>query len=290
MRSPLSLQFDPSDIPDSTTNFHGPGDVFDTDCGELKEGWRSVRAESTEKEPGKKSGSGTKGPVLKQQKMTSLWRKAMEEEKNSHNHSTFQHLREESELRAAEMAQAAYRCKERLKKRNKESQQRLRDCERAKKVADGWEPGKNLKRRAVELEETDNMPSVAEDSRPRRQYKEDTQKLRKPAGRKRKHEPKVSSRTNWFSPFLWPQIEIAAKRAGHPWSPSTIAREARKIDPKVFGTLTEQVVGRWIDPVAKAGGTSKWKDSVLVHVAKGNAPGGENTRVGVLVYGVLLVF
>jgi hypothetical protein len=147
-----------------------------------------------------------------------------------------------------------------------------------------------LKQRAVKLEETDNMPSVAEDSRPRRQYKEDTRKLRKPAGRKRKHEQNLSSRTNWFSPFLWRQIEIAAKRAGRPWSPSTIAREARKIDPKVLGTLTEQVVRRWIDPVAKAEGTSKWKDSVLVQVAKGNAPRGENTRVGVLVYVVVLVF
>ena len=177
-----------------------------------------------------------------------------------------------------------------MKKRNKEGQQRLRDRKRAKKVADGWESGKHSKRRAVELEETDNMPSVAEDSRPRREYKEDTRKLRKPAGRKRKHEQSISTRTNWFSPFLWRQIEIAAKRAGRPWSPSSIAREARKIDPKVFGTLTEQVVGRWIDPVAKAEGTSKWKDSVLVHVAKGNAPRGENTRVGVLVYVVLLVF
>ncbi len=80
------------------------------DCGEVEEGWRSVRDESTEKEPGKKSGSGTnlKGPVLKQQKITSLWRKATEEEKNSHNNCIFQHLREMSELRAAEMAQAAY--------------------------------------------------------------------------------------------------------------------------------------------------------------------------------------
>jgi hypothetical protein len=77
--------------------------------------------------------------------MTSLWRKATEEEKNNHNHRTFQHLREETEFRAAEMAQAAYQCKERLKKQNKETQQRFRDRERAKKVADGWEPGKKRK-------------------------------------------------------------------------------------------------------------------------------------------------
>jgi hypothetical protein len=138
----------------------------------------------------------------------------------------------------------------------------------------------------VELEEDDSTPSVAESSRPRRQYKENARRLKKPAGRKRKYEQKNSRNTNWFSPFLWQQIEIAAKRAGRPWSPSIIAREARKIDPKVFEALTEQVVGRWIDPAAKAEGTSKWKDSVLMQVAKGNAPRGENTRVGVLVCGV----
>jgi hypothetical protein len=133
------------------------------------------------------------------------------------------------------------------------------------------------------------VQSVPENSQPCRQYKEDTRKLKKPVGRKRKHEQKVAKCTNWFSPFLWRQIEIAAKRAGRPWSPSAIAKEARKIDPKVFASLTEQVVGRWIDPIAKAEGTSKWKDSVLTQVAKGNSPRGENTRVGVLVCGVLLI-
>jgi len=58
----------------------------------------------------------------------------------------------------------------------------------------------------------------------------------------------------------------------------------------VFAALTEQIIRRWIDPVAKVEGTSKWKDSVLVQVAKRNAPRGENTRVGVLVYDVLLMF
>jgi hypothetical protein len=93
----------------------------------------------------------------------------------------------------------------------------------------------------MELEEDNSMPSVAEDSRPHRQYKEDVRKLRKPAGRKREHEQKVFKHINWFSPFIWRQIEMAAKQAGRLWSPSAIAREARKIDFKVFTTLTEQV-------------------------------------------------
>ncbi|KAF7341462.1 hypothetical protein MVEN_01883500 [Mycena venus] len=45
-----------------------------------------------------------------------------------------------------------------------------------------------------------------------------------------------------------------------------------------------EVVGRWIDPEAKAGGVSKWKDSILHNVAwaKGNSPGGQSTRTGIL--------
>ena len=125
---PPSLQFEPSDIPDLTIKSHGPGDVFDSaDQGGVETGWRSNGDRSKTEEPGKKavsaSNSGTKAPVLKQQKMTSLWRKATEEEKNKHNHHTFQHLREETEFQEAEMAWAAYRCKERLKEQNKESQQ-----------------------------------------------------------------------------------------------------------------------------------------------------------------------
>ena len=51
----------------------------------------------------------------------------------------------------------------------------------------------------------------------------------------------------------------------------------------MFEKLTEQVVGRWIDPEAKEEGISQWKDSVLANVEHGNAPGGGNTRVGILV-------
>jgi hypothetical protein len=47
--------------------------------------------------------------------------------------------------------------------------------------------------------------------------------------------------------------------------------------------LTEQVIGRWIDRAAQEEGISKWKDSVLAEVEKGNAPGGQSTRTGILV-------
>lgn len=45
----------------------------------------------------------------------------------------------------------------------------------------------------------------------------------------------------------------------------------------------EQVVGQWIDPMAKAQGESQWKESELACVAKENTPGGQNTTVGILV-------
>ena len=124
---------------------------------------------------------------------------------------------------------------------------------------------------------------VAEASRPRRDYKEDSRKRNKPCGRKRLHAPTKSKLTNWFSPFLWSQIETAVQQAGKPWSPREITWRAKLLNKKMFEKLTEQVVGRWIYPKAMEEGISQWKDSVLAHVECGNAPGGGNTRVGILV-------
>jgi hypothetical protein len=125
--------------------------------------------------------------------------------------------------------------------------------------------------------------SIAEDSRPRHQYKEDARGKCKLIGRKQIHDFKTSKRVNWQSPFLWSQIEDAARRAGRPWSPRTITEQAKKANPKSFKTLTEQVVGWWIDPEGKRLGISRWKESVLEMVKKGNSPGGDSTRTGILV-------
>jgi hypothetical protein len=124
---------------------------------------------------------------------------------------------------------------------------------------------------------------VAEESRPQRNYKENARKRNKPCGRKRLHGPTKSKLTNWFSPFLWSQIETAAEQAGKPWSPREITQREKLLNKKAFEKLTEQVVGQWIDPEAKEEGISRWKDSVLANVERGNAPGGGNTRVGILV-------
>lgn len=143
-----------------------------------------------------------------------------------------------------------------------------------------------MQKRTATLEAFNTAQSIspnAEASRPRRQCKEDQHQKSKPTGRKRKNEQTEAKYVNWFSPFLWSQIEDAAIRAGKPWSPREILKEAQKINPKTFSRLKEQVIGRWIDPEAKKRGVSRWKESVVNHIKKGNAPGGETTRAGILV-------
>jgi len=125
--------------------------------------------------------------------------------------------------------------------------------------------------------------TVAELSRPRRQYKEAGKAKNKPQGRKQRKSKTGATHINWKSPFLWSQIEMAATRAGKPWKPHDIMVEAKRLDPVTFLRLTEQVIGRWIDREAQAEGISKWKNSVLADVEKGNAPGGQSTRTGILV-------
>jgi hypothetical protein len=134
----------------------------------------------------------------------------------------------------------------------------------------------------VAFEETiSDKPSVAEQSCPQRQYKEDVKANNKPQGCKQKHSKTGACNVNWKSPFLWSQIETAAVKAGKPWKPHDIVIEAKRLDPLAFTQLTEQVVGRWIDRDAKEEGI--WKDSVLAEVENGNAPGGQSTRTGILV-------
>ena len=135
------------------------------------------------------------------------------------------------------------------------------------------------------MDETSLRPgTTAELSRPRRQYKEDRRAKRKSQGRKRDKQQQGAKRVNWQSPFLWSQIEAAVIRAGKPWKPREILREAQKSDCASFGRLTEQVIGRWIDDSARSRGVYKWRDSVLARVAAGNSPGGQWTRTGILVH------
>jgi hypothetical protein len=78
-------------------------------------------------------------------------------------------------------------------------------------------------------------------------------------------------------------------KARKPWNPCKILKEAHKIDCVVVASLTEQVIGRWIDPKGKHRGLSWWTDVVLEHVRSGNSPDGQITRKGILVRWFLLV-
>lgn len=88
---------------------------------------------------------------------------------------------------------------------------------------------------------------------------------------------------NWAQPALFRQIDNTARSIGGTWSPVEIVRSLKKSNPKDFSRLTPQVVGKWICPIAKKQGVSQWSVKVMARVKRGNQPGGETTRTGVLV-------
>ncbi|KAF7371817.1 DDE-1 domain-containing protein [Mycena venus] len=158
------------------------------------------------------------------------------------------------------------------------------------KIAAGYEPKQvGYKRKLLELESSDHITSaksfkLAEDSRPRRQFKEDEKKNNKACGRMCKPEnvKKDAKKMNWSNPQIWAQIEAARIKAGYLWRPGEICRQAKLLTPQTFHRLREQVVGTWIDKNARAMGQFRWLDSVLENVATGAALGGQSTRAGIL--------
>lgn len=135
----------------------------------------------------------------------------------------------------------------------------------------------------VDVDESSLLGHTAEYSRPRREFNEDHRVRRERKGRPCAPGKADAKRVNWQSPFLWSQITEAAMRSGKPWKPRSILREAQRMNRGSFRQLTEQVIGRWIDPAAKRNGYSQWTDAVLARAAIGNSPGGQSTRTGVLV-------
>ena len=132
------------------------------------------------------------------------------------------------------------------------------------------------------------MPSFAETSRPHRQFKDDMKKQNKPQGRKQTVPKQNAKKMNWKSPLIWPHLDTAARRVGWPWQAAAICREAKQINPEIFRTLTGQVISRYIDRESCDKGVFRWKESELGKVATGHAPGGQTTRVGILVSSTLL--
>jgi len=183
--------------------------------------------------------------------LMSFWKPETAEEKRQRNHRDFEELSRTREKRELEDARTKALRADRTRIRNKQRQQAHRTAVCDIKISNGWKPNQKRvcfplfvyeRQRLMELlkkylEDFDESSSthhdavVAELSRPRHQYKEDRRATRKPQGRKRTRGPSQCKYTNWQSPFLWSQIEIAVVRAGKPWSPREITRQAQKLDP-----------------------------------------------------------
>lgn len=134
------------------------------------------------------------------------------------------------------------------------------------------------------LTDHSDVLDVAKHSRPRHQIVHSIMDKKQshrhePLGRKRQ---KTSDETrvyvNYFAPLLWCHIEAARKEAGYPWRPSAIAQIARKRNPALFSTLTEQLVGRWIDKDARATGKFKWSAAVEAKIKLGVSSPGMNHK------------
>lgn len=139
----------------------------------------------------------------------------------------------------------------------------------------------------INVELTDSTPSssahsIAELSRPARELKKIIKdKTKKPQGRKTKIPDRPAKYHNWFSPFAWSQICIAAKKAGWDMSASRIVKAAQLSDPVVFAGLARTTVNSWID---RSKTRPCWKASVLQRVHQGNNPGhNKGGQRGVLV-------
>ena len=104
----------------------------------------------------------------------------------------------------------------------------------------------------------------------------------KPQGQKAFRTEKQVKHHNWFTPFLFKQIENARIAAGGPkWSTRAVERELKKRDPVVFKDFSHTTMNEWID---RSQDTPKWSDKTLVRIKRGNEVGHANGgRKGVLV-------
>ncbi|KAF8193422.1 hypothetical protein BJ912DRAFT_241100 [Pholiota molesta] len=154
--------------------------------------------------------------------------------------------------------------------------EKSRAKKREEEVAAGLRDSNGKKRRFSEMELADipsplENTSIAELSRPARALKEKFKAaVQKPQGRQRTNLPRPAKYHNWFSPFLWSQIEKAKKHAGWDMKASAIVAAAKKIDPVVFKGLSRTTVEGWID---RSGKVPRWTENVLRRIQQGNNPG-----------------
>lgn len=129
---------------------------------------------------------------------------------------------------------------------------------------------------------TSKKRNIAELSRPARQLTAKIKdKDRKPQGRKRKNQLRPAKYHNWFTPFCWPRILLAAKEVGPQMGASDIVRVLKRSDYDTFANISRTTVNDWID---RKGDRPQWKETVLKRAEHGNSPGhNKGGRQGVLV-------
>lgn len=129
----------------------------------------------------------------------------------------------------------------------------------------------------------DQGGTVAELSRPAHHFKKKIkEETRKPQGRKALQTEKTTKYINWFTPFLFRQIEQARISAGGPkWSTRAIERELKKKDSVAFAKFSRTTLDDWID---RSGNMPRWSDRTLARIKQGNDTVNPNAgRKGVLV-------
>jgi hypothetical protein len=111
--------------------------------------------------------------------------------------------------------------------------------------------------------------SKAEKSRPYRAFKQ-KQKVQAHAAQPNPRpvkEQKDAVYMNWFTDFLWSQIEAAAKDVGWKMSASAIVKLLNSRNPKDFTSLSRTTVYAWIDYSVSP---PKWKEKTLERAKMGN--------------------
>jgi hypothetical protein len=111
---------------------------------------------------------------------------------------------------------------------------------------------------------------------------------RKPQGRKAIRPSKATKYHNWFTPFLFKQIDDTRRRSGGPrWSTTAIVKDLKQRDITSFARLNWTTVDGWID---QSGEKPIWSDTTLERIRQGNNVTNPNAgRKGVLVHITVLI-
>ena len=114
--------------------------------------------------------------------------------------------------------------------------------------------------------------NTAELSHPEHAQKERVRQKKKYKGRTRKHEAHDAVYHNWFSPFLWSQIDGAVKHpsVGNNMSSWYLIKVLKLKDPVVFAQLSRSTIKNWIDQM---GSKPQWSDATLRKAEQGNHQG-----------------